>query len=119
MLQRYIYDYTKDFKERIQYDIWFVRFDYDCIKMTDNILFYREIEKMYIIPEQLIREFRKVSSKNRSPYNGRHVETLAYLIGYQSEGNLIGTDLVFPKQSASSSHVEDRGKYCCLNKFEF
>ena len=87
--------------------------------MTDNISFYREIEKMYIIPEQLFREFRKVSSKNRSPYNGRHVETLAYLIGYQSEGNLIGTDLVFPKQSASSSHVEDRGKYCCLNKFEF
>ena len=94
-----------------------MRFDYDCIKMTDNILFYREIEKMYIIPEQLFREFRKVSSKNRSPCNGRHVETLAYLIGYQSEGNLIGTDLVFPKQSGTSSHVDDIGKYFCLIKF--
>ena len=65
---------------------------------------------MYIIPEELLREFRKVSSNNRSQ-DGRHVETLAYLIGYQSDGNLIGTDLVFPKQSATSSHVDDRGKY--------
>ena len=72
---------------------------------------------MYIIPEQLKREFRKVSSNNRSPQDGRHVETLAYLIGYQSDGNLIGTDLVFPKQSATSSHVDDKGKYFCL--FEF
>ena len=73
---------------------------------------------MYIIPEQLFREFLKISSNNRSPHDGRHVETLAYLIGYQSDGNLIGTDLVFPKQSATSSHVEDRGKYYCLNKFK-
>ena len=62
---------------------------------------------MYIIPEQLLREFRKVSSNSRSPQDGRHVETLAYLVGYQSDGNLIGTDLVCPKQSASSSRVDD------------
>ena len=78
---------------------------------------YREIVKMYIIPGQLLREFRKVSSNNRSPQDGRHVETLAYLIGYQSDGNLIGTDLVFPRQSATSSHVDDIGKYFCLIKF--
>ena len=72
---------------------------------------------MYIIPDQLLQEFCKVSSNNRSPQDGRHVETLAYLIGYQSDGNLIGTDLVFPKQSATSSHVDDIGKYFCLIKF--
>ena len=72
---------------------------------------------MYIIPQELLREFRKVSSNSRSPQDGRHVETLAYLIGYQSDGNLIGTDLVFPKQSATSSHVDDIGKYFCLIKF--
>ena len=65
---------------------------------------------MYIIPDQLLREFRKVSSNNRSLQDGRHVETMAYLIGYQSDGNLVGTDLVFPRQSATSSHVDDRGK---------
>ena len=68
---------------------------------------------MYIIPGQLLREFRKVSSNNRSPQDGRHVETLAYLIGYQSDGNLIGTDLIFPKQSGTSSHVDDIGRYYC------
>ena len=66
---------------------------------------------MYIIPEELLREFLKVSSNNRSPQDGRHVETLAYLIGYQSDGNLIGTDLVFPKQSGTSSRVDDLGEY--------
>ena len=71
---------------------------------------------MYIIPEELLREFRKVSSNNRSQ-DGRHVETLAYLIGYQSDGNLIGTDLVFPKQSGTSSHVDDIGKYFFLSNF--
>ena len=65
-----------------------------------------EFANMYFIPEQLLREFRRVSSNNRSPQDGRHIETLAYLIGYQSDGNLIGTDLVFPKQSATSSHVD-------------
>ncbi len=83
------------------------------------MFYFIEIGKMYIIPEQLLREFLKVSSNNRSPQDGRHVETLAYLIGYQDNGNLIGTDLVFPKQSATSSYVEDRGKYCCSNKFHF
>ena len=63
-----------------------------------------------------MREFRKVSSNNRSQ-DGRHVETLAYLIGYQSDGNLIGTDLVFPKQSGTSSHVDDIGKYFFLSNF--
>ena len=69
---------------------------------------------MYIIPNQLLREFRKVSSNSRSSQDGRHVETLAYLIGYQSDGNLIGTDLIFPKQSATSSHVDDKGKHFCF-----
>ena len=72
---------------------------------------------MYIIPEHLLREFRRVSSNNRSSQDGRHVETLAYLIGYSDDGNLVGTDLVFPMQSATSSHVDDRGKYFCFIKF--
>ena len=71
---------------------------------------------MYIIPEHLLREFRKVSSNNRSIEDGRHIETLAYLIGYHSDGNLVGTDLFFPTQTATSSHVDDTGMYF---KFEF
>ena len=63
-----------------------------------------------MIPEELFREFHKVSSRNKSLLDGQHVETLAYLVGYQSNDDFIGTDLVFPTQSATSSHVDDRGK---------
>ena len=69
---------------------------------------------MYIIPEDVIRKFRQVSTNNVSPEDGRHLETLGYLVGYKSDGDLIATDLIFPQQSATSSHVDDRGKYCCL-----
>ena len=64
---------------------------------------------MYFIPEDLLREFRKVSSDNCSN-TGRHVETLAFLIGYKlDDDNLVGTDLIFPEQEATSSRVDDKG----------
>ena len=42
--------------------------------------------------------------------DGRHIETLAYLFGYESEGNLVGTHLVFPEQNGTCSRVDDNGK---------
>ena len=64
---------------------------------------------MYIIPEDLIREFRKVSSDNCSDTR-RHVETLGFLIGYKlDDDNLVGTDLIFPEQEATCSRVDDKG----------
>ena len=47
---------------------------------------------MYIIPEELIREFRRVSADNYSDIAG-HVETLAFLVGYKLDDNLIGNIL--------------------------
>ena len=64
---------------------------------------------MYIIPEEVIREFRQVSSNNRSD-NGGHIETLAFLIGYKQDDNFIGTNLIFPEQEATCSRVDDKGK---------
>ena len=69
---------------------------------------------MYFIPVDLLREFQAVSSKNLSN-NGRHIETLAYLFGYESEGNLIGTHLIFPEQVGTCSRVDDKGKKSCGN----
>ena len=64
---------------------------------------------MYIIPEGLLQEFRKLSSDNRSD-NGRHKETLAYLLGYKlDKDNLVGTDLIFPEQEGTCSRVDDKG----------
>ena len=65
---------------------------------------------MYFIPEDLLRKFLSVASNNFSA-DRRHVETLAYLIGYESEGNHIGTHLVFPQQEGTCSRVDDKGKF--------
>ena len=62
------------------------------------------------IPQELIGRFLEVASNNKAE-DGRHIETLAYLIGYkQKNGTIVATELVFPAQKGSSIHVEDEGK---------
>ena len=65
---------------------------------------------MYLIPHDLLRKFEVISSGNCSP-NGRHVETLAYLFGYEADGNLFDTHLIFPEQEGTCSKVDDIGNY--------
>ena len=64
---------------------------------------------MYIIGSDLIPRFINVSSKNRDK-DGRHVETLAFLVGYFENDNYIGTDLIFPSQFGQPHKVDDLGK---------
>ena len=63
---------------------------------------------MYLIPSDLLRKFELISSGNCSA-NGRHIETLAYLFGYENDGNLFGTHLIFPEQEGTCSKVDDKG----------
>ena len=64
---------------------------------------------MYIIPSDLLRQFGQVSSINHSKHDGRTIETLGFLLGYKTDDNFIGTDLIFPEQEATCSHVDDKG----------
>ena len=64
---------------------------------------------MYIIPSDLLRKFRLVSAKNNSG-DGKHIETLGFLLGYKSYDNYVATDLIFPEQQATNSRVDDKGK---------
>ena len=64
---------------------------------------------MYLIPFQVIKQFELVASENYSS-DGEHVETLAYLVGYRSNENLIGSHLIFPEQEGSSNSVDDLGR---------
>ena len=64
---------------------------------------------MYLIPLEVIKQFGSVSAKNKSD-SGHHIETLAYLIGYKSNDDFIGTHLVFPEQEGKSDSVDDKGK---------
>jgi hypothetical protein len=65
--------------------------------------------KMYLIPLEVIEQFGSVSAKNKSN-DGKHIETLAYLVGHKSNDDFIGTHLVFPEQEGTSDSVEDKGK---------
>ena len=64
---------------------------------------------MYIIGEDLLTQFMKVAVKNTSIQDGQHLETLAFLLGYSENDNLIATDLIFPKQHGQASKVDDEG----------
>ena len=63
---------------------------------------------MYIISSDLLAEFVKVSGSNRDQ-KGRHVETLAFLMGYFKDDNYIATNLIFPSQHGQVNRVDDRG----------
>ena len=63
---------------------------------------------MYLIPLEVIEQFGSVSARNK--FNGEHIETLAYLVGYKSNDNFIGTHLVFPEQEGKIDSVDDKGK---------
>ena len=61
----------------------------------------------YIICEEIIKIFCKEALKNKSS-NG-HIETLALVTGYWDGTSLIADGLIFPKQSGTSTEVEDLG----------
>ena len=52
----------------------------------------------------------KIAGKNTSIQDGQHVETLAFLLGYSENDNMIATDLIFPKQDGQAHKVDDQGK---------
>ena len=71
---------------------------------------------MYIISSDLVAKFVKVSGSNRDQ-KGRHVETLASLIGYFKEDNYIATNLIFPSQHGQANKVEDQGPILFIYTF--
>ena len=64
----------------------------------------------YKIPECMIKCFTEYATKNKSSVDKKHIETLAFLVGYKEDNEIIGTDLVFPKQKGAAFDVEDHGK---------
>ena len=62
------------------------------------------------VPYEIIPKFLEVASSNKSPEDDQHIETLAYLLGHEDNGTIKATELIFPNQQGSSTHVEDKGK---------
>ena len=66
------------------------------------------------VQQNFIEEFLKVAKNNLSVGDHQHIETMAYLLGYESEGNLIANELIFPKQEGSPVMVVDQGKFTII-----
>ena len=66
---------------------------------------------MLEISSDLIGKFAEISKSNQSESDGGHVETLAFVVGFVENQRRIGTHLVFPDQSATSSIVNDEGMF--------
>ena len=66
-------------------------------------------EKCFIYPENVIDEFTK-KAKNHKDDKGVPKELIAFVAGYKDGDVLIGTELIFPKQSGTSFKVDDEGK---------
>ena len=64
----------------------------------------------FIYPENVIDEFTK-KAKNHKDDKGVPKELIAFVAGYKDGDVLIGTELIFPKQSGTSFKVDDEGKY--------
>jgi hypothetical protein len=77
--------------------------------LSSNKVSFDFRNKMYLIPLEVIEKFGSVSAKNKSDC-GEHIETLAYLVGYKSNDDFIGTHLVFPEQEGTGDRVDDKGK---------
>ena len=66
----------------------------------------------YKIPRSIVDKFTEVGGRNyASDGSGKHVETLAYLLGHETAGEVIATALVFPDQRGHLDHVDDEGKH--------
>ena len=65
------------------------------------------------IPASIISQFVKVSSKNFLEEFG-HIETLAFIIGYEKDNEVVPTELIFPKQQGTPDKVDDLGRYISI-----
>ena len=84
----------------------------DLIFFVSFRFFKMDGDWKYKIPTKFIDSFLEIAARNKSELDGRHVETLGFLIGTK-EGNLItATDLIIPKQEGNSAIVKDEGKNC-------
>ena len=75
---------------------------------------FSKLKMKIFVQQNFIEEFLKVAKNNLSVGDNQHVETMAYLLGYESEGNLIATELIFPMQEGSAVMVVDQGKFTII-----
>ena len=69
--------------------------------------------KTILLHPQAIQAFNHESRQNTSE-NGHQKQTLGYLLGYEENGNIRTTELIFPLQEATSDSVVELGNKILL-----
>ena len=65
--------------------------------------------KPVIIPKAVQNEFLIRARSNRDEA-GRQIETLAFLMGHETEREIVATSILFPVQTGNSARVTDEGE---------
>ena len=73
------------------------------VRNAQIILFFS-----YIMHEDMEKQFYDIAKNNWN--NGQQLETMGYLIGFESNDTLIATEIIIPTQTGSSDMVIDNGK---------
>ena len=71
----------------------------------------------YKLPENLLSKFCDVARTNLD-INGEQIETLAFIVGVEENGDHHATHLIFPQQFGTGSNVDDKGKINFLDFFD-
>ena len=74
----------------------------------------------YFLPHKVLSTFLAHAVNNFSRTDSKHVETLAFVIGRRNGNEVTATDIMFPQQEGTPSHVDDTGNTkSYLQKFWF
>ena len=65
-------------------------------------------QKEFIYPTSIYYQFTRKAIMHKDN-NGKQIPMLAYMAGYMDGNKLIGTELIFPKQSANGPNLNDLG----------
>ena len=68
-----------------------------------------------LIHPEAVRAFNNGARQNISG-SGSQLQTLAYLLGYETDGNIKTTELIFPYQHGTSESVYEIGKKIRLSR---
>ena len=68
-----------------------------------------------LIHPEAVQAFNNRARQNISG-SGSQLQTLAYLLGYETDGNLKTTELIFPYQHGTSESVNEIGKNTRLSR---
>jgi hypothetical protein len=68
-----------------------------------------------VVPDAVKEQFLDMAIKMVDPADGKIVEYLTLVVGYQDQEGVHATHIIFPVQEGKPSKVSDQGRTCCTS----